>query len=131
MVPCLHPMEPPPWMLLASVTLFSFTDQSFIHILLKCSKAPGACVIATTGSDIQAGRLKEVDAKHVNNHDHDSNYGDTARSLLPNHLGVHHVIEIGEPTTLSQSFKAITMHNLARVVALLGEILSNQPNFAK
>ena len=97
----------------------SFTNQPFIRILLKCSKVLGACVTATPSSDIQAGRLKGVGAKHVNDHDHDSNYGDTARSLTPHNLGAHHDIDIGEPKRLSQSFKAITRYRLARVVALL------------
>ena len=61
-------------------------------------------------------------AEHVNNYDHDSSYGGTARSLTPNRLSVHHIIEISEPKTLSQSFKAITMHDVARVVGLFGGI---------
>lgn len=55
----------------------------------------------TTSSDVQAGRLKEMGAEHINDYDHDSSYGGTARSLTPNHLGVHHILEIGEPKTLS------------------------------
>ena len=70
-------------------------------MLLKDSKEPGACVIATTSSDVQAGRLKEMGAEHINDYDHDSSYGGTARSLTPNHLGVHHILEIGEAKTLS------------------------------
>ena len=47
----------------------------YMHLIpsvLKCPKAAGAFVIATTSNDVQAGRLMEMGAEHVNDYDHHS-----------------------------------------------------------
>ena len=46
--------------------------KHLIPSVLKCPKAAGAFVIATTNSDVQAGRLMEMGAEHVNDYDHHS-----------------------------------------------------------
>ena len=46
--------------------------KRLIPSVLKCPKATGAFVIATTSSDVQAGGLTEMGAEHVNHYDHHS-----------------------------------------------------------
>jgi NADPH:quinone reductase-like Zn-dependent oxidoreductase len=74
---------------------------------LQFAKAAGARVIATTSSDKKAEQLKKLGADHVINYKENPNWGEQAKNLTPNGLGVEHVVEVGGPTTLAQSLKAI------------------------
>ena len=55
--------------------------------------------------------------------------GDTAKSHTPDHLGLH-LIEAGKPKKCPQSFKAITMAGVTRVIGFLGGISRKQRKFA-
>jgi NADPH:quinone reductase-like Zn-dependent oxidoreductase len=94
---------------------------------LQFAKAAGAKVIATTSSPEKAEKLKQLGADHVINYKEDPNWGETAKKLTPGGEGVHHVIEVGGPQTVAQSFKAVrTYGNIAIVGFLAGYDAPNQ-----
>lgn len=78
-------------------------------------------MIATTSSDAKAEKLKQLGADHVLNYKNDANWGETARSLTPEGAGVDHIIEVGGPGTLQQSFKAIKFEGIISVIGFLGK----------
>lgn len=78
-----------------------------IDVVFQFAKAAGARVIATTSSSEKAELLKKYGADHVINYKENSNWGEQAKSLTPDQLGVEHVVEVGGPTTMAQSLKAI------------------------
>lgn len=85
-------------------------------------------MIATTSSAQKAEKLKKLGADHVINYKDDVNWGETARKLTPEGAGVDHVIEVGGPGTLQQSFKAIKFEGVISVIGFLGGVKSeNQP----
>ena len=93
------------------------------------AKAAGATVIATTSSESKAQTLKKLGADHVLNYKTDQNWGATAKSLTPGKLGVHHVVEVGGPNTLAQSFKAIKIDGVISIIGFLGGMGRDQPSF--
>lgn len=97
-------------------------------IVVQFAKAAGARVIATTSSSSKAEILKSLGADHVINYREDPNWGETARSLTPNSIGVHHILEIGGPNTLSQSFKAIKMDGVISIIGFVGGYSKTQPS---
>lgn len=99
--------------------------------VFQFAKAAGARVIATTISSNKAEALKSLGADHVINYKEDPNWGETARSLTPDSLGVHHILEIGGPSTLSQSFKAIKMDGVISIIGFMGGYSKNQPSFVE
>lgn len=76
---------------------------------LQFAKAAGARVIATTSSAKKAELLKQYGADHVINYKENPNWGDEAKSLTPGNRGVEHVVEVGGPTTMKQSIKAVSI----------------------
>lgn len=82
--------------------------------------AAGATVISTTSSDSKAKTLKQLGAKHVLNYKTDPDWGATAKSLTANGGGVDHIIEVGGPKTVGQSFKAIKMGGTISIIGFLG-----------
>ncbi|KAJ5225241.1 Polyketide synthase enoylreductase [Penicillium chermesinum] len=95
---------------------------------LQFAKAAGATVIATTSSESKAAKLKKLGADHVINYKTDPNWGETARSLTPDKAGVDHIIEVGGPGTLQQSFKAIKFEGVISIIGFLGGTdASSQP----
>lgn len=87
---------------------------------LQFAKAAGATVIATTSSAAKAEKLKKLGADHIINYKDDVNWGETARKLTPEGAGVDHIIEVGGPGTLAQSFKAIKYEGVISVIGFLG-----------
>ncbi len=87
---------------------------------IKIAKAAGARVIATTSSPAKAERLRQLGADHVLDYTQDPHWGQTARSLTPEGAGVDHVIEVGGPTTMTQSLEAIRIEGLITVIGFLG-----------
>lgn len=91
---------------------------------MQFAKAAGATVIATTSSASKAETLKKLGADHVLNYKQDPNWGETARKLTPNNSGVDHIIEVGGPGTLDQSFKAIKFEG---VISIIGLVAGSSP----
>lgn len=83
--------------------------------------AAGATVIATTGSDAKADRLKLLGAHHVINYRTDSSWGETAKSLTPNGKGFDIVVDVGGLSTLPQSFKAVKTNGVIALTGMLGQ----------
>ncbi|KAF7597227.1 hypothetical protein BBP40_008069 [Aspergillus hancockii] len=89
---------------------------------LQFAKAAGATVIATTSSAEKAEKLKQLGADHVINYKSDTNWGETARKLTPDNVGVDHVIEVGGSGTLNQSFKCIKFEGVISIIGFLGGV---------
>lgn len=84
------------------------------------AKASGATVITTTSSPVKAEKLKQLGADHVINYKTDPNWGETARKLTGG-IGVDHIIEVGGPGTLQQSFKCIKLEGVISVIGFLAQ----------
>jgi NADPH:quinone reductase-like Zn-dependent oxidoreductase len=95
---------------------------------VQFAKAAGATVIATTSSAEKAELLKELGAGHVINYKEVSHWGEKARALTPDGVGVDNIIEVGGPTTTMQSLKAVGMEGLISVIGFLGGG-DGSPNF--
>lgn len=85
---------------------------------LQFAKAAGAVVIATSSSNEKLERLKALGADHVINYRETEKWGEAALTLTGG-LGVDHIIEVGGPHTLGQSFVAA---RTAGHVALIGAV---------
>ncbi|KAF2739002.1 hypothetical protein EJ04DRAFT_583419 [Polyplosphaeria fusca] len=96
---------------------------------LQFAKAAGAKVIATTSSEKKAALLKRLGADHVINYRDNPNWGEQAADLTPGQLGVQHVIEVGGPTTMAQSLRAIKIDGVISIIGFLGGFSKDQPSF--
>ncbi|KAF2121367.1 hypothetical protein BDV96DRAFT_564135 [Lophiotrema nucula] len=96
---------------------------------VQFAKAAGATVIATTSSQDKAEILKKHGADHVINYKENPNWGEQAKSLTPGQAGVHHVIEVGGPTTMKQSIKAIKIDGVISIIGFIGGFSKDQPTF--
>ncbi|KAL1597771.1 hypothetical protein SLS60_008258 [Paraconiothyrium brasiliense] len=96
---------------------------------LQFAKAAGARVIATTSSQEKADLLRKLGADHVINYKENPNWGEQAKSLSPGGLGVEHVVEVGGPTTLKQSLKAIKIDGVISIIGFIGGFSKDQPSF--
>jgi NADPH:quinone reductase-like Zn-dependent oxidoreductase len=85
---------------------------------LQFAKAAGATVIATSSSAERLARLKALGADHVINYRETEKWGEAALALTGG-LGVDHVIEVGGPHTIGQSFIAA---RTAGHVAIIGAV---------
>jgi NADPH:quinone reductase-like Zn-dependent oxidoreductase len=85
---------------------------------LQFAKAAGAFVIATSSSPEKLERLKALGADEVINHRETEAWGEAVLALTGG-LGVDHVIEVGGPNTLRQSFTAA---RTGGHVALIGAV---------
>lgn len=94
---------------------------------LQFAVACGANVIATTGSDEKADRLKKLGAAHVINYKSDASWGQTAKSLTPNGRGVDHVVDIGGQSTLEQSLLAVRTDGLITLAGVIGHSENAKP----
>jgi NADPH:quinone reductase-like Zn-dependent oxidoreductase len=72
---------------------------------LQFAKAAGARVIATSSCAAKLERLKALGADHVINYRDTDKWGEAVMALTGG-LGVEHVIEVGGPHTIGQSFIA-------------------------
>ena len=88
--------------------------------IFQFAKAVGARVIATTSSPEKAEKLKKLGADHVINYKTDPNWGETARKLTPNNVGVDHIVEVGGSGTLKQSLKCIKFEGVVSIIGFLG-----------
>ena len=77
-------------------------------------------MIATTSSAAKADKLKKLGADHIINYKEDTNWGETARKFTSEGAGVDHILEVGGPGTLTQSFKAIKYEGVISVIGFIG-----------
>ncbi|KAH7068905.1 alcohol dehydrogenase [Paraphoma chrysanthemicola] len=96
---------------------------------LQFAKAAGARVIATTSSAKKAELLKKYGADHVINYKETPAWGEEAAKLTPGGAGVHHVVEVGGPTTMAQSLKAVAIDGVISIIGFIGGFEKNQPTF--
>ena len=85
---------------------------------LQFAKAMGAQVVATSSSDEKLERLKAMGADHLINYRTEPKWGSRARQLTGGR-GVDHVVDIGGPATLPQSFSACRVGGKVALVGLL------------
>lgn len=94
---------------------------------LQFAKAAGAIVIATTSSAEKAAKLEALGADHVINYRDTPEWSDVVLRLTDG-LGVDHVVEVGGPNTLAQSFKAArTAGHIAIIGAVAGFNVDSMP----
>ncbi len=87
---------------------------------LQFAKAAGARVIATSSSAEKLQQLQNLGADHVINYNDTPNWGEVAATLTGG-VGVDHVIEVGGPNTMAQSFIAArTGAHIAIIGAVAG-----------
>jgi NADPH:quinone reductase-like Zn-dependent oxidoreductase len=87
---------------------------------LQIAKMFGARVIATTGSDEKAARLRELGADEIINYRTVENWDDEALRLTEKR-GVDHVVEVGGAGTLPRSSRAVRVGgHIALIGALAG-----------
>ncbi|PVI03516.1 alcohol dehydrogenase [Periconia macrospinosa] len=96
---------------------------------VQFAKAAGATVIATTSSSEKAELLKKLGADHVINYKETPDWGEKAKSLTPDGKGVEHVVEVGGPTTMAQSLKAVAMEGVISIIGFIGGFSKDQPTF--
>lgn len=95
---------------------------------VQFAKAAGARVIATTSSAAKAETLKKLGADHVINYKDTPNWGEEAKKLSGG-AGVQHVIEVGGPSTMAQSLKAIAIDGVISIIGFIGGMSKDQPTF--
>lgn len=117
----------PPFLLASSQSILAHRR---ITSSLQFAKAAGARVIATTSTSAKAEILTRLGADHVLNYTTDPHWGDTAKNLTPGKAGVHHVIEVGGPTTMTQSLRAVRPEGVISIIGFLGGMRQeDQPTF--
>lgn len=89
-------------------------------LCVQFAKAAGASVIATTSSEEKGKKLKELGADHVINYKTNPNWGEIARTLTPDNVGVDYIIEVGGSGTLEQSFKCIKLEGFINIIGFVG-----------
>lgn len=87
---------------------------------LQFAKAAGAVVIATTSTKEKGDKMKQLGADHVINYVEDPNWGETARKLTTDGVGVDHIIEVGGAGTMTQSLKAVRFEGVISLIGFLG-----------
>lgn len=85
---------------------------------LQFAKSMGAIVIVTSSSDEKLERLKGLGADHLINYNAQPKWGAAARALTDGR-GVDHVVDIGGPSTLPQSFSACRVGASVAMIGLL------------
>lgn len=87
---------------------------------LQIAKAMGAKVIATSSSDKKLGLVRELGADETINYKTIPNWGDEVLKLTGG-LGVDHVVEVGGPSTINESLKAVKVGgHIAQIGVLSG-----------
>ncbi|HUH75882.1 MAG TPA: NAD(P)-dependent alcohol dehydrogenase [Devosia sp.] len=86
---------------------------------LQFAKAAGATVIATSSSAERLDRLKAIGADHVVNYAANPKWGEEVLALTGG-LGVDHVVEVGGPNTIAQSFAAARTGGHIAIIGAVG-----------
>lgn len=66
--------------------------------------------------------MKQLGADHIINYKTQSNWGEVARSLTPDNVGVDHIVEVGGSGTLEQSFKCIKFEGVISIIGFVGGV---------
>ena len=90
---------------------------------MQFARAAGARVVATTGSDSKAERLRALGAEHVINYREIPAWGDAARAAAGGE-GIDHVVEVGGQGTFDQSVRAV---RLGGTISLIGVLAGAAP----
>ena len=85
---------------------------------LQFAKSMGATVIATSSSEEKLERLTALGADHVINYRTEQKWGSAAKRLTGGR-GVDHVVDVGGPATLPQSFAACRVGANVAMIGLL------------
>jgi NADPH:quinone reductase-like Zn-dependent oxidoreductase len=94
---------------------------------LQLAKAHGATVIATSSSEEKLARLEALGADHVIDYKKTPEWGALVQTLSGG-IGVDHVVEVGGPATLAQSFVAArTGGHIALIGAVSGFAVDTMP----
>jgi NADPH:quinone reductase-like Zn-dependent oxidoreductase len=88
---------------------------------LQFATATGATVIATTSSNEKVDRLKSLGASHVINYRETADWGEAIRGYMTNGKGVDVVVDVGGPSTLQQSLRAVRKNGVISASGLLGD----------
>ncbi|CAN9390818.1 unnamed protein product [Alternaria alternata] len=96
---------------------------------IQFAKAAGAKVIATTSSNAKAKLLKQLGADHIINYRETPNWGEQAKALTSDRTGVQHIIEVGGPTTIAQSLKAVAIDGVISIIGFISGLSKEQPTF--
>lgn len=99
------------------------------NVWQQFAKIAGARVIATTGSDSKADTLRKLGADVVINYKTDPSWGESAKKASPHGLGVDHILEVGGPSSMAQSLKAIKPEGVISIIGFLGGMGKEQPSF--
>jgi NADPH:quinone reductase-like Zn-dependent oxidoreductase len=86
---------------------------------LQFAKAAGAVVIATSSSAEKLERLSELGADHVINYRETESWGEMVLKLTGGR-GAEHIIEVGGPNTLGQSFIAARTGAHVAIIGAVG-----------
>ena len=86
--------------------------------------AAGVRVIATTGRDSKAARLRALGVADIINYRDTPAWGERARALTPGGEGVDLVVEVGGQGTLEQSMRAVRPGG---TIALIGTLAGRVP----
>ncbi|MDE2403704.1 MAG: NAD(P)-dependent alcohol dehydrogenase [Sphingomonadales bacterium] len=86
---------------------------------LQFAKLAGATVIATSSSADKCDRLRRLGADHVINYRETPQWADAVRDIAGG-VGVDHVIEVGGPHTIGQSFAAARTAGHIAVIGAAG-----------
>ena len=76
-----------------------------------------------------ADYIKKLGADHVINYKETPSWGEEAAKLTPGNAGVQHVVEVGGPTTMAQSLKAIGIDGVISIIGFIGGMTKDQPTF--
>ncbi|WP_111493696.1 zinc-dependent alcohol dehydrogenase family protein [Marinobacter bohaiensis] len=85
---------------------------------LQIAKAMGARVISTSSSDDKLARVRELGADEVINYRDEPEWGRKVLELTCGR-GVDHIVEVGGPGTLAQSFQAIRVGGHISLIGVL------------
>ncbi|KAL5334588.1 hypothetical protein BJX70DRAFT_411148 [Aspergillus crustosus] len=80
----------------------------------------GATVLATTSSSTKASKLTALGAHTVINYKETPDWGEVAKSYTPDSRGFDAIVDVGGPSTVAQSLKAIRPDGLIALAGLLG-----------
>lgn len=86
---------------------------------LQFAKAAGATVIATSSTPEKLDKLKALGAEHVINYRKEEKWGEAVLALTGG-LGIDHIIEVGGPNTLGQSFVAARTGGHIAIIGAVG-----------
>jgi NADPH:quinone reductase-like Zn-dependent oxidoreductase len=119
----------------STLSCAALTAWNALYGLESRALKPGQTVLTqgTGGVSIFALQFakaaKKYGADHVINYKETPNWGEEAAKLTPGGAGVQHVVEVGGPTTMAQSLKAVAIDGVISIIGFIGGMEKNQPTF--